>query len=160
MRYVLVDQIIELRKGKFLRAIKNITASDELMMIQPTGETTLPATMLLESMAQAAGLLVAASIDCMAQPVLAKVQPFAADGLAKPGDKVELSVELEELRKEGCRARVVASVMKRTLAEATIYLALISPDQAGEGNLLRRAELRRHLADLFPQWFSSGEVTA
>ncbi len=154
MRYVLVDRITELHAGRSLRGIKNVTMSDDLMTTSGTGETWLPSAMLLEAMAQAAGLLVAASIDCSAQPVLAKVQPFAAYGQARAGDQVELYIELEELRAEGCRAKAVAAIERCTLAEATIYLALMPlGDEAGT----RREQLRARLATLFPQWFYSEE---
>ncbi len=155
MRYVLVDRITELRKGYSLRGIKNVTMSDDLMTTHWTGQTLLPSAMLLESMAQAAGLLVATIIDCSAQPVLAKVQPFAAHGQARAGDQIELYVKLEDLREEGCRAMAVATIANCALAEATIYLALIP---FGEDIARTRRELlRAHLATLSPGWFYSRE---
>lgn len=151
MRYILVDKITELQKGRVLRGIKNVTVSDDLMTTDRTGKTWLPSVMLLEAMAQAAGLLVAATIDCGAQPVLAKVQPFSAYGKARAGDQVELYVELEELREEGCRAKILASIESCTLAEATVYLALMPFEDASAET--RKAQLRAHLASLFPEWF-------
>lgn len=155
MRYILVDKITELHVGRSLRALKNVTVSDDLMTTDPIGKTWLPSAMLLEAMAQAVGLVVAATIDCRAQPVLSKVQSFAAYGQARAGDQVELHAELEELRAEGCRARALAAIESRTLAEATIYFALISLEDTTEGT--RRESLRAHLATIFPEWFGALE---
>jgi 3-hydroxymyristoyl/3-hydroxydecanoyl-(acyl carrier protein) dehydratase len=154
VRYVLVDRITEFQSGRILRGIKNVTMSDDLMKTYQTGEgrqSLLPATMILEGLAQAAGILVAGSIDCNAQPVLAKVQPFTTYGVARAGDQINLYAELEELRLEGARARTLAEVDGRKLAEATIYLALMSFE--ADAVTTRRQILRAHMAALFPEWF-------
>jgi 3-hydroxymyristoyl/3-hydroxydecanoyl-(acyl carrier protein) dehydratase len=147
VRYVLIDRILAVTPGRALAAVKNVSASEDLVARYAPGVSALPASMVLEAMAQAAGLLVAATIGVRAQPVLAKVQPFEAHGLAAPGDQIRLDAELEELRDEGCRARVAASVGGRPLADATIYLGLVPLD---EGNASR---LRHALADSFADFF-------
>jgi 3-hydroxymyristoyl/3-hydroxydecanoyl-(acyl carrier protein) dehydratase len=156
MRYVLIDRITSLERGRALRAVKNVSVSDDLVTRYGPGFSALPATMVLEAMAQAAGLLVAATIDARAQPVLAKVQPFTAYGDAVPGDQVWLDAALEELRDEGCRARVRATVGDRAIADATIYLALVPLD--ADGALHRAGQLRACLADTFPGWFNTVAV--
>ena len=154
MRYVLIDRILSLEAGRRLSAIKNVTASDGLVTRYARGFCALPASMVLEAMAQAAGLLVVATAPQNVQPVLAKVQPFTAYGQARPGDQLHLQVELEALRDQGCRARVTADVHRRRLADAVIYLALVMPDSVGaDGNAALR--VREGLADLYPGWFSA-----
>ena len=150
MRYVLIDRIVAVTPGRALTAVKNVSASDDLVTRYAPGVSALPSSMVLEAMAQAAGLLVVATIGVRAQPVLAKVQPFEAHGLAVPGDQIRLDAELEDLRDEGCRARVAASVSGRPLADATIYLGLVPLD---EGTALR---LREALADSFTDFFEVG----
>src|SRR5262245_30796685 len=107
--------------------------------------------MLLEAMAQAAGLLVVASVRTPAQPVLAKVQPFTAYADAAAGDQVELRAELQDLRAEGARAEVRAAVGGTTIADAVIYLALMPLD--AEVDAERVALMHERLADTFPEWF-------
>jgi 3-hydroxyacyl-[acyl-carrier-protein] dehydratase len=151
MRYVLIDRITALVPGHSLTAIKSVSHGDDLVTRYGPGLFALPAAMVLEAMAQAAGLLIAATTAAPAQPVLAKVQPFTAYGEARPGDRVAIRAELEELRSEGCRTRVSASIDDRALADATIYLALVALEGAGAES--RAATLRCMLADLFPGWF-------
>jgi 3-hydroxyacyl-[acyl-carrier-protein] dehydratase len=150
MRYILIDRITALVPGHSLDAIKNVSHADDLVTRYAPGLSALPAAMVLEAMAQAAGLLVAATIAVPAQPVLAKVQPFAAHGHARPGDRVAIRAELEELRTEGCRARVAATIAGRALADATIFLALVPLE--GE-DAASRAAARGMLAETFPEWF-------
>lgn len=148
MRYVLVDRITALEPGHALTAIKNVSVSDDLVRRVRPGVSALPASMLLEAMAQAAGLLVIASSEIPAQPVLAKVQPFTAHAEAVAGDQVQLRATLADLRTEGARTQVTASVGETTIAEAVIYLGLMPVD--GDE---RVALMREGLADAFPGWF-------
>jgi 3-hydroxyacyl-[acyl-carrier-protein] dehydratase len=149
VRYVLIDRITALEPGRALAAIKNVSLSDDLVTRIRPGVSALPGSMVLEAMAQAAGLLVVAS----AQPVLAKVQPFTAHADAAAGDRIELRAELQELRSEGARASVTAAVDGQTIAEAVIYLGLM-PIEGGE----RIALMRERLADAFPGWFDMASV--
>jgi 3-hydroxyacyl-[acyl-carrier-protein] dehydratase len=148
VRYVLIDRITALEPGRALKAIKNVSLSDDLVARIRPGVSALPGSMVLEAMAQAAGLLVVASVQTPAQPVLAKVQPFTAHADAAAGDRIELTAELQDLRIEGARARVEAAVDGRTIAEAVIYLGLM-PIEGDE----RIAMMRERLADAFPGWF-------
>jgi 3-hydroxyacyl-[acyl-carrier-protein] dehydratase len=152
LRYVLIDRITALEPGRTLAAIKNVSLSDGLVSRIRPGVSALPGSMVLEAMAQAAGLLVVASVHGPAQPVLAKVQPFTAYADAVAGDRIELAAELQDLRSEGARAQVTARVDGKTIAEAVIYLGLM-PIEGDE----RIALMRERLADAFPGWF---DVTA
>jgi len=148
VRYVLIDRIVAIDPGRSLRAIKNVSLSDDLVTRIRPGVSALPGSMVLEAMAQAAGLLVVASTHEPAQPVLAKVQPFTAYADAVAGDRIELRAALEDLRTEGARASVTAVVEGKTIAEAVIYLGLM-PIEGDE----RIALMRERLADAFPGWF-------
>lgn len=154
MRYVLIDRILAVTPGRALTAIKNVSLSDDLVSSDAAGRPALPGSMVLESMAQAAGLLAIATRGAQAQPVLAKVQPFASHGDAVPGDQVRLEAALEDVRPEGCRAAVTASVDGRALAVATIYLGFVPLDAA------RAAVMRAALDDTFPGWFGTGWAVA
>src|SRR3982750_4203183 len=108
MRYVLLAPIT---------ALKNVAAGDGFVTEYASDLWALPPSMLLEAMAQAAGLLVASAIHFRAQPVLAKVQPFAADRLAVPADQVIVRAELRQLRHAGCRAHATARVGSTLLGD-------------------------------------------
>ena len=118
MRYVLIDRITALEPGRTLKAIKNVSLSDDLVAPVRPGVSALPGSMVLEALAQAAGLLVVASVQAPVQPVLAKVQPFTAYAEAVAGDRIELVAELEDLRREGARVTVSAVVEDTRIADA------------------------------------------
>lgn len=151
MRYVLIDRITALEPGRALRAIKNVSLSDGLVTRVRPGVSALPGSMVLEAMALAAGLLVKSTVEMPVQPVLAKVQPFTAYADAIAGDQIQLHAELQDLRTEGARAHVTATVGGRTIADAVIFLGLMPLD--GEDADERIALMRERLEDTFPGWF-------
>jgi 3-hydroxymyristoyl/3-hydroxydecanoyl-(acyl carrier protein) dehydratase len=155
MRYVLIDRILRLEPGRYLRGYKLVTWTDSVV-IDYGRISVLPSSMLLETMAQAAGLLLASTLAGREQPVLAKVRPFTAHGYARPGDRIDVDVRLDELRDAGCRAQATATIEGRPLADATVFLARIAltDDAAATAQLLREG-----LADAFPEWFS-GQASA
>ena len=156
MRYVLIDKITELETGERLKGIKNVTFSDGLARPFGANWTALPAAFLLEAMAQAAGLLVAATIECRAQPVLAKVQQMQIFGRAAAGDQVEIYARLEDLNETGAKVSVNACVNNAPLAEGIAFLSLVSFADLGEdAGFEHRRNLRARLASLFPNWFLS-----
>lgn len=152
MRYVLLDRITHLEHGRLLRGIKNVSKTDDLVTRYSEGVYALPSSMVLEAMAQAAGILIAGSQDCRCHPVLAKIQPFSISGLAQPGDRIDVIAEIVELREEGCEVAVTASVDRHRIASATVYLGLVA--HAGAGAEGRVTAWRRYLADTFPECFA------
>jgi len=144
VRYVLIDRITALDPGRTLKAIKNVSLSDGLVARVRPGVSALPGWMVL-----------VASVQAPAQPVLAKVQPFTAYADAVSGDRIELEAELEDLRSEGARATVTAVVDGSRIAEAVIYLGLMSID--GDERI---ALMRERLADAFPGWFDIAALEA
>ena len=156
MRYVLIDKIIELEPGQKLKGVKNVTFSDGLARPFGADWTTLPAAFLLEAMAQAAGLLVAATIECRAQPVLAKVQQMQILGRAAAGDQIEIYACLNDLNEAGAKVSVNACVNDALLAKGIVFLSLVSFADLGENaGYKHRRNLQARLASLFPNWFQS-----
>lgn len=148
MRYILVDRITAVEPGRQLLATKYVSASDALAETYGAGMPALPAAMMLESMAQAAGLLVVRSLESPCQPVLAKVHGFAVTRMARAGDRVDLHASLEDLRPEGCRAQVMAKMDGEVIASGIILLALVPIT-----DVRQQVRLTSHLAGLFPDWF-------
>ena len=154
MRYILIDRITAYESGKMLKAIKNITFSDGVGRPHGANWMPFPAAFVMESMAQAAGLLVAMTIDYKAQPVLAKVQQMRVYGRAKPGDRLDVFAGLEDIQEAGARLYVKSSRSGVPIAEATVFLSLLSFEDLGmEKASKHRRMLRSVAANLAPELF-------
>lgn len=54
---LLVDKVVDYEAGKYLHAIKNVTANEPIFTGHFPGQPIFPGVMILEAMAQATGLL-------------------------------------------------------------------------------------------------------
>lgn len=86
------------------------------------GAGAMPATLVLEAMAQTAGMLCAATARWREKMVLAKVEVAAFPAAARAGDRLDLAAEMLDSREGTYRLRTTASVGDVVVAEATILL--------------------------------------
>jgi len=118
---LLVDRVLQLEPGKRIVALKNVSANEPYFQGHFPGRPIMPGVMILEAMAQAAGLLAFAN-----EKTKDHIYYYAGIDNARfkrpvgPGDQLELDVTLERalrgIAKFGCIARVGGEVA----AEATI----------------------------------------
>jgi 3-hydroxyacyl-[acyl-carrier-protein] dehydratase len=131
--FLLVDRVLEIDPHKRLRAIKNVTINEPFFQGHFPGHPVMPGVLVIEAMAQAAGLLTQLSEPPRApgveQPLyyLVKVDKARFSRPVVPGDQLSLEVEQKRmLRRMGlyeCRALVDGQVV----ASAEILCAEQSP---------------------------------
>jgi 3-hydroxyacyl-[acyl-carrier-protein] dehydratase len=99
---LLVDRVLEIEKGKSIRAIKNVTINEPFFTGHFPHRPVMPGVLMLEALAQAAALL---SFDALgASPDDNTVYYFAGiDGArfkrpVEPGDQLVLEVELLRMK--------------------------------------------------------------
>jgi 3-hydroxyacyl-[acyl-carrier-protein] dehydratase len=117
----MVDRVLSIEPGKHIVALKNVSANEPYFQGHFPGRPIMPGVLILEAMAQAAGLLIFSG-----KPTHELIYYYAGIDKARfkrpvlPGDQLELDVTLErQLRgigKFACVARVAGAVA----AEATI----------------------------------------
>lgn len=96
MRYLLIDQITDLREGKSIRGVKNVAMSEDFLEFHFPRNPIMPGVMILEAMVQLAGWLVAASSDFRDWLLPTSIRKCNFYRFALPGDQVELEVEVAE----------------------------------------------------------------
>ena len=114
--FLLVDRVVAFEHGKSLRAIKNVTINEPFFQGHFPGHPVMPGVLLIEAMAQAAGLLTQISappcVDGNAQAIfyLVKVDKARFNRVVIPGDQLVFEVELlrtlRNMALYGCRAVV------------------------------------------------------
>ena len=132
---LMIDKVKECEPGKRIVAIKNVSANEPHFQGHFPGRPIMPGVLILEAMAQAAGVLVFSAEGAVQQSDRMVYYYVGIDNArfkkpVVPGDQLELEVRIErQLRgigKFGCVARVDGTVV----AEATI---LCSVRPVGEG---------------------------
>ncbi len=114
--FLLVDRVLAWEKGKSLRALKNVTANEPFFQGHFPGHPVMPGVLLIEAMAQAAGLLTQLTAPPRAEGeeqaifYLVKVDKARFTKVVIPGDQlifeVELMRTLRNMALYGCRALV------------------------------------------------------
>ena len=111
MRYFFVDRILEMNLGKSAKAIKNVTASEDVFRDHFPALPIYPAALLIETMAQVAGLLLEKTMQEKMErrvfPIVSIVKKAKFKDAVVPGDSLIVSVDSgEHHRGRGRRARV------------------------------------------------------
>ncbi|SQI36372.1 (3R)-hydroxymyristoyl-[acyl-carrier-protein] dehydratase [Leminorella richardii] len=124
--FLLVDRVLDFDKGKFLKAVKNVSVNEPFFQGHFPGKPIFPGVLILEAMAQATGILAFKSLGRL-EP--GELYYFAAVDNARfkrpvlPGDQLILEVEFIKERRGVARFRGVAKVDGEIACEADMMCA-------------------------------------
>jgi UDP-N-acetylglucosamine acyltransferase len=122
--FVLVDRVLEHDPSGRLVALKNVTGSEEFFQGHFPQAPVMPGVLLMESLAQAAGLWL---LREAADPAALEVHLVGIDEAkfrrpAVPGDQLRLEVSVVRRHGPLCRVRGEVKAGEQRVAEATLLL--------------------------------------
>jgi 3-hydroxyacyl-[acyl-carrier-protein] dehydratase len=126
--FLLVDRVVELERGKFLRALKNVTMNEPFFVGHFPHRPVMPGVMILEALAQAAAILAFDNIDV--RPDNKTVFYFAGIDRARfkrpvePGDQLMLHVTLDRIKSGIVKFTTDARVGDAVVAEAELMCTM------------------------------------
>ncbi len=125
---LLVDRVLEVEKGKRIKAIKNVTINEDFFNGHFPHRPVMPGVLMLEALAQTAALL---SFETLGEtPDDKTVYYFAGiDGArfkrpVEPGDQLILEVELERMKAGIFKFKAWASVGDERAVEADLMCTM------------------------------------
>ncbi len=107
MRWMWIDRIVELEKGARCRAVKNISMAEEHLHDHFAAEgerralPVMPAPLIIEGMAQTAGILVGHARDFKEKVILAKIGKATFERDAFPGQTLIYTATLDRIDESG-----------------------------------------------------------
>jgi len=101
MRWIWIDRFVEFEPGRRAVAIKNLTLAEEHLHDHFPGFPVMPASLMIEGMAQTAGILVGHARGFREKVILAKIKKAKVDDLARPGDQLRYEATIEPLADAG-----------------------------------------------------------
>lgn len=125
MRFLLVDEILELEPGKKVVAAKKIRADEDYFPDHFPGYPVVPGVLQVEMMAQSAGKCLMAAMDASRWPVLIQVRQANFRKSVLPGS--DLRIEAEILSNTGSTASATAKIWcaEQIVADATLLFGFI-----------------------------------
>jgi UDP-N-acetylglucosamine acyltransferase len=122
---LLVDDILEFEAGRRILAVKNVTVNEDYFQGHFPGSPLMPGVLMVETLAQAATLLLLGQGDGPAMRArLRGVENAKFRRQVVPGDRLTLEVTLDRRRGSIARTHAVASVGEEIVAEAEIVMAI------------------------------------
>lgn len=124
MRFIFIDRVLSLTANREVVALRNVALSDEVFRDHFAGCPVMPASLLIESLHQAATVLLEVStrFSRKALPVMVDRAKFRA--LVQPGDQLRITVTLLSLEGESARMDGTIHVGDRLVASAGLTFAL------------------------------------
>ena len=100
MTFLLVDEILEIKKGKSIIAATNLSALKDYFINHIFYGMIIPYTLVIESVAQAAGWLITASLDFKKRGLLINLGQMEIYTVIHPGDQLLLEAEIISLHED------------------------------------------------------------
>jgi 3-hydroxyacyl-[acyl-carrier-protein] dehydratase len=123
MRWYWIDRFIEFESGRYAKAIKNISLAEEYLHDHFPGYPVMPASLVIEGLAQTGGLLVCEHGGFREKVVLAKVPKVVFYCEAVPGDTLTYTAALDYIRDDGAMVTATSHKGSKLHAEMEIVFA-------------------------------------
>jgi 3-hydroxyacyl-[acyl-carrier-protein] dehydratase len=150
MRFFLIDRITVWEVGTAAEAIKNIALSEDFFDDHFPRRPVMPGVLMIEGMAQLAGLLLEASLKDKhgrdAKAILTVLERTKFREMVRPGDTLLYRAEVMSISPEGGKAAVRASREGRPVIDTALVFAF---------KYLDDPLLERRRAELMKTWRNS-----
>ena len=132
MRWIWIDKFLEFRSGEFARSIKNLTLAEEHLHDHFPGYPVMPASLIIEGLAQTGGILVGEASGFVEKVVLAKIPRADFHGVACAGDQLVYEVTITNLNAQGAVVDAKAFLDGELLVDAEIVFANLDNSRANQ----------------------------
>jgi 3-hydroxyacyl-[acyl-carrier-protein] dehydratase len=127
MRWIWIDKFVEFTPKVSASAVKNVTLAEEHLHDIYPAFPIVPHSLIIEGMAQTAGILVGEARNFAEKVILAKIGRATFHRLVRPGETITFAAKIEQLSEQG--ASVAGSVSCGTEKVADIELMFSHIDQ-------------------------------
>ena len=132
MRWIWIDKFVEFHSGKRAVAVKNVTLAEEHLHDHFPGFPVMPETLMIEAMAQTAGILVGEAKKFKEKVILAKIKKAVFFDYVKPGDTIKLEAQIESITPEAASTTGKIMCCEKLIAEIDLMFSHIDQNLAGK----------------------------
>ena len=128
--FLLVDRVVALEPGRRIVALKNVSYNEPFFQGHWPGRPIMPGVLIVEAMAQAAGVLIGLGAEEGREALLASLDGVKLRRPVVPGDQLRIEVGHVRAKGRAVQVKAVARVGDRVVAEAKIRFMVIDPGRA------------------------------
>ncbi|MBL8892697.1 MAG: beta-hydroxyacyl-ACP dehydratase [Planctomycetaceae bacterium] len=148
MRWFWIDRFEEFVCGQSARTVKNVSLGEEHLDSYNQTWPYMPASLMVEGLAQTGGLLLGQLSDFKARVVLAKVARASFDKLARPGDRLNYEVKFLSQQTDGAIAEGKILINDQPLGTVELVFASLTGPEFEKVELFQPHEFLRMLRSM------------
>ncbi len=131
MRWIWIDKFTDFQSGVRATAVKNVTLAEEHLHDHFPAYPVMPASLIVEGMAQTAGILVGEARQFKEKVILAKVKQAKFHREVRPGDQLQYDAAIENVTPEAAMTTGRVTINGELLAEIDIVFSHIDNNLSG-----------------------------
>ncbi len=132
MSWIWIDKFVEFESGKRAVAVKNVTLAEEHLHDHFPGFSVMPECLMIEGMAQTAGILVGEAKKFKEKVILAKIKKAVFFDYVRPGDTLKLEAKIESIADEAAGTAGTIKRDEKLIAEIDLMFSHIDQNLAGK----------------------------
>ncbi len=125
MRWIWIDKFLEFESGKRAVSLKNVTLAEEHLHDHFPGYPIMPECLMIEAMAQTAGILVGEVNRFSEKVILAKIKKAVFFDMVRPGDTILLEAVIETIADEAAGTAGTITCDDKLIAEIDLMFSHI-----------------------------------
>jgi 3-hydroxyacyl-[acyl-carrier-protein] dehydratase len=125
MRWFWIDRFVEFERGRRAVAIKNVSLVEEEIDDYTPGFPIIASSLMVEGMAQTAGLLIGEMSGFEHRVVLAKIGKAEFARSVVPGETLYYEATISDVKRDGAMASATARVGDEVVAEVEFMFAFL-----------------------------------
>jgi 3-hydroxyacyl-[acyl-carrier-protein] dehydratase len=131
MRWIWIDKFVEFTPKTSATALKNVTLAEEHLHDLYPDFPVVPHSLMVEGMAQTAGILVGEARQFKEKVILAKVGKATFHRLVRPGDTILFKANVEQLNEQGASISGRVQCGGDLVAEIELMFSHIDQNMSG-----------------------------
>jgi len=131
MRWIWIDKFVEFTPRASATAVKNVTLAEEHLHDLYPDFPIVPHSLIVEGMAQTAGILVGEARNFAEKVILAKVGRATFHRLVRPGDTIAFHATIDQLSEQGASISGRVTSGQSLVAEIELMFSHIDQNLAG-----------------------------
>ena len=132
MRWIWIDKFLEFNSGTSAVALKNVTLAEEHLHDHFPGFPIMPECLMIEAMAQTAGILVGEARNFEEKVILAKIKKAAFHHYVRPGDTITIHAEIDSIAPEAASTAGKIMCGDKLIAEIGLMFSHIDQNLGGK----------------------------